>query len=120
MNPEELVDTYCLAWTHPSPGERAGLLERVWAPGARYTDPSVDLEGADALLAHIARVQARRPGSQVVRTTVVDVHDGLARFGWCVVDPQGHRSPEELDFAEIGPSGKLLRIVGFFGPLAAR
>jgi len=26
--------------------------------------------------------------------------------------------PEGIDFAEVGPDGKLTKIVGFFGPLA--
>lgn len=88
---DELVDVYCLAWTSPDPAERARALASVWAPGARYTDPTVDVTGAEALLAHIDKVLARRPGARVVRTSAVDSHHGVARFAWCVVTADGQR-----------------------------
>ncbi len=76
-------------------------------------------EGLDALLAHIDAVIARRPGARVVRTTRVDVHHDLARFGWRVVQADGTTLPEGLDLAELSEDGRIRRIVGFFGPLAS-
>lgn len=121
MNLNSLVDTYCQAWSAPEPAVRAELLQQVWSPDAIYTDPSVHLVGKDALLAHIAAVQAKRPGAQVVRTSLVDVHHGIGRFAWHVLLPDGTALPEGLDL--IFPSGdgrKIDRIIGFFGPVARR
>ncbi len=114
-----LIDNYCAAWNEPDAARRAAILARVWAPGACYTDPRADLAGADELSAHISEVQKRRPGARVVRTSAIDLHHGLARFAWRVVQADGSMLPEGIDFAEISADGKLQRIVGFFGPLAA-
>ncbi len=113
----ELIDTYCRAWSDPDPQHRRALLHRVWADSATYTDPTVHAAGADDLLAHIDAVLARRPGARVVRTSRVDVHHGLARFAWHVVQADGSTLPEGPDLAELTAEGRIRRIIGFFGPL---
>lgn len=118
MNLTELIDKYCQAWSEPSEARRAQLLHEVWADQATYTDPSVHAQGAAELLAHIATVLARRPGSKVVRTSLVDDHHGMARFAWHAVEANGNELPEGIDIAFISPDGqKIERIIGFFGPV---
>ena len=118
MDVSDLIDRYCQVWTEPNADRRAKLLASVWAPDATYTDPSVHAANADALLAHIAKVQRRRPGAAVLRTSRVDEHHGLARFAWHVVEADGSTLPEGLDLAFVSPDGtKIERIIGFFGPL---
>jgi hypothetical protein len=114
----ELIDCYCAAWSEPSPSRRAELLARVWADDATYTDPTIHAATSAELLAHIEKVLARRPGARVVRTSGVDMHHGVARFSWHVIQTDGTSSPDGLDFAELSSDGKRIRrIVGFFGPL---
>ncbi|MCM5682672.1 nuclear transport factor 2 family protein [Schlegelella sp. S2-27] len=114
-----LIDTYCQAWSEASPQRRAELIARVWAPAASYTDPTVHALGSSELLAHIAKVLARRPGSRVVRTSQVDEHHGVARFAWRAVDAGGNELPEGIDIAFISADGtRIERIIGFFGPLS--
>ena len=111
----DLVNRYCQVWNEPDAARRAELLASVWAAGATYTDPSVHAANAEALLSHIAKVQARRPRSKVVRVSGVDAHDGVARFAWHVVEANGTVG---LDVAFVSPDGeKIERIIGFFGPL---
>jgi hypothetical protein len=114
----ELIDRYCAVWSDPNPAQRADRLAQVWADGATYTDPTVHAAGASELLAHIDKVLARRPGARVVRTSTVDLHHGIARFAWHVVQADGTTLPEGLDIAELTADGaRIRRIVGFFGPL---
>jgi hypothetical protein len=115
----ELVDTYCRVWSEPDALLREQLLAGVWSSGATYTDPTVHAASAGELLAHIAKVVARRPGARVVRTSAVDEHHGWARFAWRVIESDGTLLPEGIDFVELSRDGKIQRIVGFFGPLAA-
>lgn len=118
MDLSSLIDRYCQVWSEPNPRIRAELLASVWAANATYTDPSVHAENAEVLLSHIAKVQARRPGAKVLRTSRVDVHHGVARFAWHVVQADGIALPEGFDLAFVTPEGtKLERIIGFFGPL---
>jgi hypothetical protein len=117
---ERSIDTYCRAWSEPDPDKRRELLQEVWGERATYTDPRADISGLEELVAHIGGILAGRPGARVVRTSAVDSHHGLARFAWRVVQADGAMLPEGIDFAEVSSDGKLSRIVGFFGPLAAK
>jgi hypothetical protein len=115
----DLIDTYCAAWSDESAEQRQALLAQVWADGATYTDPTVDLAGVEALLAHIAAIRSRYPGVSIVRTSEVDCHHGIARFGWRFVLADGSSFPEGLDIAFLDSSQtRITRIIGFFGPLA--
>lgn len=115
-----LIDRYCAAWSEPSASRRSELLAEVWANDATYTDPRVHATTSAALLEHISRVLADRPGARVERTSAVDHHHGVARFAWRVVQADGSALPEGLDIAEFSPDGtRIRRIVGFFGPLRA-
>ena len=118
MDASDLIDRYCQVWSEPNADHRAELLASVWAATGSYTDPSVHAANAEALLSHIAKVQARRPGARVLRTSRVDAHHGIARFAWHVVQADGTTLPDGLDLAFVTPDGaKIERIIGFFGPL---
>lgn len=114
----EVVQAYCEAWNVADDGQRLALLEKSWSDDGAYTDPRTDLAGREALHAHISRVQAARPGSRILRTSGVDLHHGVLRFAWKLVDASGGTVVESIDFGELAPDGRLCRIVGFFGPLA--
>lgn len=114
----DLIDRYCEVWTQPDPALRTVLLAPLWSENTTYTDPSVHAAGAVELLSHIAKVQARRSGARVLRTSAVDVHHGVARFAWQVIEANGNKLPEGLDIAFLTPDGlRIDRIIGFFGPL---
>lgn len=115
---ERLIDAYCAVWSEPDPIRRQRTLDEIWAENATYTDPRAHITGAQALAAHIGNVLAGRPGARIIRTSVVDFHHGLVRFAWRVVQADGILLPEGVDIAEVSDELKLLRIIGFFGPLA--
>jgi hypothetical protein len=121
MNIAQLIDRYCEAWSEPEEARRADLLLDVWGPDASYTDPTVHAEGAAELLAHIAKVRTKRPGSKVVRTSEVDEHHGVARFAWRAIEANGNALPEGIDLAFLSADGaRIERVIGFFGPTRPR
>jgi hypothetical protein len=116
----ELIDRYCAVWNEPSSARRIELLAQVWAHGATYTDPSVHAASGEELVAHIEKVRARRSGVQVLRTSAIDAHHGVARFAWHVVQPDGTTVVDGIDVVELSADGsRIARIIGFFGPLPA-
>lgn len=113
-----LIDRYCAVWNEPDPARRKALLKSVWTDNSTYTDPRADTTGINELLAHIGTVRAGRPGAMIVRTSAVDIHHGIARFGWRVVEADGTPLPEGIDIAFLTPDGgRIERIIGFFGPM---
>lgn len=110
-----LIDRYCQAWSEPTAAAREAALAEVWAPGAVYTDPTVQAEGAAALLAHIARVHEQRPGARVARRGAIDEHHGLARFTWAAIQRDGTVVRSGIDIATLTADGsRIQRMVGFF------
>ncbi|XSC42073.1 nuclear transport factor 2 family protein [Bradyrhizobium sp. RDT10] len=112
----ETVTQYMAAWNESNDTARGALLEQCWSDGAVYLDPTVSLAGRDALGAHIAAVQAGRPGARLEFMSGIDVHHNVVRFLWRLVRADGTCGDTSIDFGEIGADGRLVRIVGFFGP----
>jgi hypothetical protein len=111
------IDQYCAVWNEPDPNRRASLLAEVWAPGGCYTDPMVHACGAEALLAHIANIQAQRPGARIERVGAVELHHDVARFSWRAVR-NGDVLRQGIDIAIFTTDGRRIeRMIGFFDPL---
>ncbi|GAA2326400.1 nuclear transport factor 2 family protein [Dactylosporangium salmoneum] len=84
----ELVEKYIAAWNTTDAAARRKLVEDVFAPGARYTDPLAAVTGRDEIDALIATAQAQFAGLQFTPAGPVDTHHDVARFGWHL-GPQG-------------------------------
>lgn len=118
---ETLIDRYGEAWSEADPSRRESLLASVWAPDATYCDPTVAPLDFAALLAHIGRVQAGRPGAVVRRCTAVDAHHDVLRFGFEVIGADGALLRQGVDFVVLEASRVRIRqVTGFFGPLRER
>lgn len=114
---EKSIDIYCSAWSEPDSCVRGNMLERVLSADVVYCDPTVSLTGCDSLVEHIESVLQDRPGSSVVRTSMIDEHHDVARFSWHLVKADGTMLPDGIDIIEIDKTtGKLTSILGFFGP----
>ena len=70
----------------------------------------------------IATVLASRPGARLEFMSGIDVHHNVVRFLWRLVRADGTCGDTSIDFGEVGPDGRLVKIVGFFGstPCARR
>lgn len=114
---DDVIDTYCAAWNAPDAAERNRLLRVAWTVDCRYSDPLVqDLDRA-ALVTHIGTLLEKSPGSTIRRSSQVDCHHGLLRFGFIRYAADGSVMREGTDFCLLGEGGRLQRITGFFGPL---
>jgi hypothetical protein len=110
------VTQYMAAWNEPDDAARRALLAQCWSEDGIYVDPTVSLRGRDALAAHIAAVLASRPGARLEFMSGIDIHHNMVRFLWRLVRADGTSGDTSIDFGEVGPDGRLVKIVGFFGP----
>jgi hypothetical protein len=117
---EVLITLYCQAWGEPDPERRQQMLQQVWADQGTYTDPTVHLTGSTELGEYIGKVLKKYPGARIVRTSLADMHHSMVRFTWRMALADGRTLTEGIDFGELSSEGKLGRIAGFFGQLAAR
>jgi hypothetical protein len=113
---EKLVDSYCAAWSAAEPATRLALLNEVRGETGIYVDPTAFCVSRNELAEHIGKVQQRYLGAKVIRTSTLDHHHDLLRFSWKMILADGKSLPDGVDFGELSGSGKLGRIVGFFGP----
>jgi hypothetical protein len=111
----DMVTRYMAAWNEPDTTTRDALLAQCWSDSGSYVDPKVSLAGREALSRHIATVQAARPGARLEFMSGIDVHHNVVRFLWRLVRADGSRGDTSIDFGEVGPDGRLVRIIGFFG-----
>ena len=110
---------YFDAWNEADTAIRQALLEQCWSDGAVYVDPTVHLTGRKALADHIAKVRSGRPGARLELMSGIDVHHNVLRFLWRLVRADGTAGDISIDFGEIGADGRLVKMVGFFGPAPA-
>jgi hypothetical protein len=116
MDVGAVVTAYSSAWNEPDEVGRRRLLESAWAAHGTYCDPTANVEGREALVAHIGALQAAVPGHTIELLTGVDEHDGHVRFGWVMRSPDGSAVTEGMDYGHLADDGRLEQIVGFFGP----
>jgi uncharacterized membrane protein len=114
---DRVLVEYFAAWNETDASERAQLLQRSVTENAELIDPTGRWRGVAGLSERIANYHAAAPGTTVVAASGVDVHNGIERYAWKIVDPSGTELMEGLDVAERDPAGRLQRIVMFHGPL---
>jgi hypothetical protein len=117
---EATIDSHLDAYFEPDPDRRTNLIEQVWAEDGHLFDPPLDAKGHAAIDEMFAAVQEMFANHSFRRTTGIDTHHGIARYGWELVDPNGSVALAGMDVAVVGADGKLSRIAGFFGDLPAR
>lgn len=114
------IDTHLAGYAEPDPAQRRELLSTAWAEDGVLMDPPLEGVGLDAIIGCGDAVVTHYPGHRFVRTTGIDAHHGVARYGWELRDPDDQAVITGVDIAETNGEGRLVRIVGFFGPLPDR
>ena len=113
----EIIDMHLEAYALDDAARRDTLVAAAWNADGELLDPPLEGHGraeisalADVVLTHYA-------GHKFVRTTAVDAHHGFARYGWDLSASDGTVAVSGIDVVQFDEAGKLLRVVGFFGPL---
>jgi hypothetical protein len=117
---ETLVDSHLAAYCEPHAPTRSDVFRTIWNAQGRLVDPPLESHGHDGMGEQAAALLQQFPGHRFVRTSAVDRHHEFARYQWELRRPTGDRVLEGVDFMTLDADGRLLQIVGFFGPLEER
>jgi len=96
---------------------RRELTAATWTEDGAFFDPLLEATGHDELVAMVGGIHAQMPGHTFRRTSGVDTHHGLVRFGWEMTADDGTVAVAGIDIGIVAADGRLSRIAGFFGPL---
>lgn len=108
------------AWNASEVDERRRLLEAALTDDCELVEPRGRFSGREAILQQINGFSDRFPGARVDITTEVDEHNGFARYGWSIVDRNGHVLLDGIDVAERAADGRIRQVVMFYGALQSR
>lgn len=113
---DEVLKAYGDAWLETDKGKRQALLDVAWADDGLYQDPSGEAFGRDALVAHIGNFHTQQPGARAEMTSGASLHHNKIFFTWRMVTADGAVLVEGYDFGTVGEDGRLVQVIGFFGP----
>jgi hypothetical protein len=111
------IDAHLEAYALRDAERRNALVAENWNADGELLDPPLEGRGHDEISALADVVLTHYANHSFRRTTAVDTHHGFARYGWDLVGPDGSIAVNGIDIVQFDDAGKLLRIVGFFGPM---
>jgi hypothetical protein len=117
---ETIVDSHLAAYCEPHAPTRVAVFGKLWNAQGRLVDPPLESRGHDGMSEQAAALIQQFPGHRFVRTTAVDRHHEFARYGWELRNATGSRVLEGVDFLALDVDGRIMNVVGFFGPLEDR
>jgi SnoaL-like domain len=114
------IDAWIALLNEPDADARLALARRAWTEDGAYVDPLLQATGHDELVTMAAGVQAQFPGQRFVRTSGIDAHHTVVRFGWELAAEDGAVTVSGIDVAVMADDGRISGLAGFFGPLPDR
>jgi hypothetical protein len=115
----ETIDNYFEFLSETDAAKRLQLVAKVWTSDGQWIDPPLDAEGHEGLAAMVGTIFEHYPGHAFRRTSAIDAHHDVVRFTWDLVAPDGTVAFSGLDVGQVAGDGRLRRVNGFIGDLAA-
>jgi hypothetical protein len=112
-NIEDLIDRYFDSLNETDGKRRLSLTRQVWTEKGKFGTPYGEVEGHDAIVALVAKVQKQFPGAKVRRTGKIDGFGDYLRWSFTLSQADGKPILGGVDFAII-VDGKLQSVMGFF------
>jgi hypothetical protein len=85
----DTIEKYLQCWNQKDSVARRKQIDEIWAEGAGYVDPLVQVTGRESLDEVIAGAQNQFGGLQFERGTTYEEHHNVARFTWHLVSAPG-------------------------------
>lgn len=103
-------------WNTTDEAEKTALADEALEHNVHFVDPNHNIIGRAEFLKMVDEVQKRVPGAVYSRASEIDAQNNHCRYHWEI-----HLNDELLmpgfDVTEINDSGKIVKVIGFFGEL---
>ncbi len=112
----ESLDRMLAVWNTSDEAEKRSLTEAALEHNVHFVDPNHNIIGRDAFLAMVNTVQEQIPGAVYSRASEIGFQNNHCRYHWAI-----HMNNELLmpgfDVTEVNDTGKIVKVIGFFGEL---
>jgi hypothetical protein len=109
-------DHMFVAWNERDLNLVRAHLDKALAPEVVFIDPTIETRGLDEFEQNVRAFRGKYPTAMVRLSSGVDSHHHLHRYGWEIaVDSKVVLVG--FDVTETSADGKVVRVLGFFGPL---
>ncbi|MDJ0641469.1 MAG: nuclear transport factor 2 family protein [Erythrobacter sp.] len=103
-------------WNTTDPAEIERLAEEALEHNVHFADPNHNIVGRKAFVEMVHLVQSQIPGAVYARNSEIDVQNNFCRYHW-KIDMGDKRLMNGFDMTEVNDSGKIAKVIGFFGLL---
>ena len=108
-----VVDRYVAFWNESDAARRDALVADVFAPDAQYAGPLVEGAGLDGIAMLATRLKEHLSDFRFNRTSDVDAHHDVVRYGWELVPAGGGEVfAAGVDFCRV-VDGKMQSVSAF-------
>ncbi len=110
---QKIWETYAAAWKAETADEKRALFEQSLAANCQYTDPTIQTNGYEELLAYMLGFHQQVPGGHFV-TTSFACHHQQSLTQWNMLAGNGEKVGEGCSYGRYNDEGELVAMTGFF------
>ncbi len=114
---ETCLNTMLAVWNTTDTDKQRQMVDDALEQNVHFVDPNHNIIGRAAFLDMVAEVQARIPGATYSRASAIDIQHNFCRYHW-TIDFGGKRLVDGFDVTEVNDSGRIVKVIGFFGLLS--
>jgi len=112
----KVLEAMMLMWNERDLEKVRGLIEEIFSEDVIFIDPANSIVGHDAFEKMVREFRTRWPDADLSHASEFDGHHDLYRYHWEI------RQKSELlmvgfDVTEVDSEGRVVRVLGFFGPI---
>ncbi|MFM7330574.1 MAG: nuclear transport factor 2 family protein [Brachymonas sp.] len=104
------------AWNERDMSKVRAHLEQALSPEVEFIDPTIITRGIDAFEQSVREFRTKYPEADIRRSATLGVHHQLYRYSW-EISVKSKVFLVGMDVTETDAQGRVMRVLGFFGPL---
>jgi SnoaL-like domain len=115
-NSQSCFDRMLDAWNERDNTKIRAHLDAALAASVVFIDPTIETHGIDAFEANVQEFRKKYPTASLRRSSEIDSHHHIHRYSWEIA-VESRVILVGFDVSETDKTGKVTRVLGFFGPL---